>query len=73
MNPIALTLRYPKPSRDNLIYIYPESIVAFGPNMTAERGVMGSVVYTTNPVAFHVAEESQIVYDLITQAKRNTL
>ena len=30
-----------------------------------DRGVMGSVVYTANPVALHVAEDAQTVYNLI--------
>ena len=70
MNFIPLTLRFPKPSPENVIYVHPDEILAFGPNMTTERGVMGSIVYTNNPVAFHVAEDTQTIYDLINQSRR---
>jgi hypothetical protein len=64
MNFICLTLRYPKNTSENLVYVCPDSILSFGVNMT-DRGIMGSVVYTANPVALHVAEDVQTVYNLI--------
>jgi hypothetical protein len=64
---ICLTLRYPV-STQNLIYVSAQSILAIAVNVT-DRGPMGSVVYTANPVAFHVTEEPEAIYDLINEPK----
>ena len=67
MNFICLTLRYPRHSGGNHVYIWPNSILAFAVNMT-DHGIVGSVVYTSNPVALHVAEDVETIHKLIKNA-----
>ena len=67
---ICLTLRYPRDSGgENLIYVDADSILAVAVNMT-DHGIVGAVVYTANPVGFHVAEAAESIYNLIREAKR---
>ena len=58
---IALTMRYPA---EHLIYVSRNAITAFGENMT-DRGVIGSVIYTTGGQSFHVNEDPKTIYNLI--------
>ena len=61
---IALTKTYPA---KHLVYINCQDIVAFGPNLTEEKGVLGSVAYVTSGTTFYVAEDSETIWKMINE------
>lgn len=64
MRYITFKLRYPKGYP--IVYVRQDSVLAISENLT-EKGMMGAIIYTANPVAIHVAEDAETVWRMISK------